>query len=280
MVELLSSSPGAGKTQLLYYAIAAVVLPQSSYTNGQPNTSGTAVLLDTDNLLCVSRLAQVMRHYLTQHAYSASKPIEKIITDALQHVHIMQPQSLTSLVQTISSLPVYLSDPTRHHSSSRSLDLVVLDSVTAFYWQERWADDAGTFTPDSASQTLLESSEERSSYAALVDALRGLQLRFGARIVATAWGAAPSGMEQRTGRAPLRSPLPSVWQGFVTRRVGVMREVVRKFPEGMGLQQAMREAEARRVAVEGSGFRCWVDGLVGGSEVRLMIDDEGVRGEE
>lgn len=287
VVEITSGTPGSGKTHLLYYLTATAVLPAyNGFT--PPGPGGAAVVLDTDNRFSVPRLAQVMLSMLQRHAAQpdpppAARSAEETVLSALRHIHIFQPQSLPSLVATVARLPSYLLSP-GHHSAARSLDLLVLDSAAAFFWQDKHAEEAARFDSDGAADlTDVHAAAAEGHYARLVRGLREVQRRFECPVVATNWGLSPaSGQRGGGGYASFKPFLPPVWQGFCTVRLVVERDGVTRFPAGMGLEGAMRDMGLRQRAVEEGGFSGWVDRWGEGEwrdEARETVrDGEGERG--
>ncbi|KAH0562396.1 hypothetical protein GP486_002919, partial [Trichoglossum hirsutum] len=146
VVEITSTSPYCGKTHLLYYITAIAVLPSKVndvFLNGK---EGAVVVLDTDARFDVLRLRQVMKHFIkTRHSEASALSeydedgLEGVIRHALLHVHIYHPQSSASLAATIEAIPPYLLCGTgkKHFSSGRALEAVLLDSVSAFVYQDR-----------------------------------------------------------------------------------------------------------------------------------------------
>ena len=262
------------------------------------------MLFDTDGTFDVHRLAQVMRHLLSQTSSPHQQPgeqqpsdtdepslIDSRVLGALRHVHIFQPQSLDSLVATIQALPTYLFDSTQHHSGGRALDLIAIDSVTAFFWQEKMAGEEARWGESSQeAQNGTRRPERPSPYAVLAQELRSVQRQFECPVITTSWGLSPVAGTQSHGlgggaRPSFRPRLPLAWQNFVTLRLGVGRESVKKFAPGMTLEQAERDREAREKAVQEGRFTCWVDlwgvdgggsGARKGGEFQFMIRDEGL----
>lgn len=322
VIELSSEPGGGGKTHLLYLAIAITILPpiklrarenQQSY---QTRNAACAVVFDADGNFDVCRLAQIMRHLLIksparspnssnvqagneqsnedQAIETESALVESTVLNALRHVHIFRPQTLDSLIATVQSLPDYLFDFSQHQSSSRALELICIDSITAFYWQEKMAEEIAKWDAGSEEdQATTPRPERQSGYALLAHELRGAQKQFDCPIIATSWGLKPVAGPQAQQRAGLGSRLqpsftpllPPAWQNFISLRLGVGRAPVKKFAAGMSLEQAEKDKDAREKVVGERRFCCWVDlwGVEGGGsgarkggECEFRIGDEGV----
>jgi hypothetical protein len=76
---------------------------------------------------------------------------DALIRASLVHVHVFRPQSAASLLATVESIPAYLLAqpsgkttrpamplPPQHYSANRRLHAILLDSASAFYWQDRY----------------------------------------------------------------------------------------------------------------------------------------------
>ena len=147
IIQITSLVPASGKTHFLYLITAHAVL--SAKDGGQETT---VVWLDTDHRFSASRLADVIGG-LVSSSNSPSSPFSRFrqprvpsverserthsIIEALSQVHVFRPQSSQQLCDTLDHLPSYLLDLGAHPSRSRRLGWVVLDSATAFHWQDR-----------------------------------------------------------------------------------------------------------------------------------------------
>lgn len=260
VVELVSDFPAAGKTHLLYLLIAAAVLPQTSTQD-----PGTAVVVDTDNRFDVERLVQVMTSYYRSQSGAATPDGEELppeVLHALEQIHLLRPQSLASLISTLQQLPQYLLHLTQHRSANRRLNLLAIDSITAFYWPERFEQDMADLEEDSP-----EKRRRRSLYVDLVEAVRNIQSTFQCPVLVTSMAFSSASKQagnptigpQLRGQSLLRSLMPLVWNHIGTVRLAVGREDVKKFPRGLTLQQAERDRVQRQEVVERARFWVSVD---------------------
>ncbi|KAK5291066.1 hypothetical protein LTR16_002367 [Cryomyces antarcticus] len=259
IVEITSPGPGHGKTHLLYYIAAIAVLPQTWNGEKVDGKNGAAVVLDTEERFDVHRLVQVMKHYIQVHIAplnSDSADIEALVAAALQHIHIFRPQSLDSLIATVDSLASYLFDSSAHFSSRRQITAILLDSASAFFWQdrqeqetarllgitERSSNSSGTRTANTKSQQLLR------SFRTAQHVLGGCPL------VATVWNLSPS-----SARNP-KPQLPPPWSGSsCTLRLVLERRPVAKFAANMSIEEAAKDRARRQQAVEEAGFEAWIE---------------------
>lgn len=252
IVELASQAPGSGTTHLIYLLTATAILPVS--LGGKESC---VAFLDTDNTFEVPRLVQQLRLALPPNSPPSS------ISTALTHVHIFRPQSLASLHATLESLPTYfLQQP--HPSLHRPLAFLALDSLTAFHWQSKAADEDRAFTnqhvPDSEEPP---GSTTNTSQSDLPTLLKATALTLNIPLLLTSHSVAIN--------TP-RSALPTV-------RLTSHRQPVRNFPPTISVAEALREANNRRCAVEASSWEVRVtnSGSLRGMGFEFKITSDGVR---
>ncbi|KAI9784336.1 MAG: hypothetical protein M1839_002397 [Geoglossum umbratile] len=268
VIEITGASPYSGKTHLLYYITAVATLPSEVgdvFLNGK---GGAVVVLDTDARFDVRRLKQVMEHFVMTRYLEAGSSfeyddgLEDIIRHALLHVHIYRPQSPASLVATIDAVPSYLLyNATEHFSSGRALEAVLLDSASAFLYQDCAESDAEAIDSDAYPKP---GSVFTKRHQDIVKGLRALQQTFNCAIIATTWGLFPHHPAKQHGPKPLHPPsfrphLPPTWTSFCTLRLIIARDPVPKFGPAMSVEEAMRDAPARQEVVDRGGFSGWVD---------------------
>ncbi|CAL8577423.1 hypothetical protein XPA_003252 [Xanthoria parietina] len=272
VLELVGSSPCSGKTQLLYYLIAQLLLP-STYEELRTGGKNTAVILfDLSNSFSLLRLRDIIlgsicAHNPPNHPSLANKEsLNTIIRDSLTHLHIFRPQSSSSFLSTLQSLQKYILNIHAHISANRPVGAIALHSIDAFLHQDRLDDaDAATLhspaTNNPAAANLQQQPYQR--FRDLVSHLRTLQLTFSSPIIATSSALASLSYQRLPdGRSVplLPSHLPAVWRNYVSARLICQRETIRKFQHGVSvLEVAGREAGLRREAVEKGRFVAMVD---------------------
>lgn len=296
VVEISSSSSGAGKTQLLYYLTAIAVLPTSYSEVRLDGKNGAVVFIDTDGRFDARRLQAVARGIVQRklrthfHPKTPDMDIDSLLISTLQHVHVLRPQSSSSLLYTLRNLDTYLFDLKRHFSSSRPLEAIILDSATAFFWHDKLRDEAARV--EEIGRPFYEIECERAQkrsfvlgvlYAELVAELRRLQQRFGCVVYFTCmvWGGkrkipgpsepesgsgyglyspgSGSGFGIRSQGPSLRPPLPAPWGIFPHLRLMVQRNGVRPFPPGMTADEAKQDAPMRHEIVRKGRFSVCVN---------------------
>ncbi|PGH14974.1 hypothetical protein AJ80_05737 [Polytolypa hystricis UAMH7299] len=306
VLEITSSASGNGATSLLYYITALAILPPSFDGITLDGKNSAVVFLDTDYRFDAVRLHDVAMGIVRDKASAQHVPLpyyhhdddgqgpdqlEPMLHEALRHVHIFRPQSSHALLAAIKAIPSYLLHSTDHPSSHRALHAILLDSASAFYWQDRReADvlripgvreerertarttDTGTGDPS----TTKEEDEEINITQVpreTIASLRHLQTIFDCAIVYTTWGlqrawpsssssssTSPYSYQSPPGGIPsFRPHLPFPWPAFATCRVVVQRDPVRPFAPQMTLKEAMEEAGMRQGVVAKGRVSGWLD---------------------
>jgi hypothetical protein len=266
-VELISlptthASSGSGKTSLIHLIIALAILPPSFFSNPPIQISGkqaAVVVLDPFSHFSVKRLAEVCLSYILSNIpdgrnIALKDEIKDTVKTALQHVHILRPTSWPSLLSTLSTLPEYLFDRSRHHSMERRIHSLVLEDMEAFSWDIR----ASSTTPLVASSVTSTSPITLASQD-LVTVLLSLSTRFSSSILLSSHSAATS---PSTFRTPL--PLPTSWPPHVqVTRLAVRRVEVLPFAPGISVEEAERQRGQRWDIVKRGRFECWKVGVNG-----------------
>lgn len=310
IIELTSRQSAAGKTNLLYYLTALATLPHE--VDGKQSA---VVWIDNDGRFSASRLSQVLRHHLLQKSDTADNTersgkitADSIVIQALTHVHVFRPQSSSQVLSILESLPSYLLNQTRHKSSFRPLGLLIIDSATAFYAQDRF--DAEMARLDAPLQQAPAGKPGTSKTAAIITHLRDVQARFECAVLFTTTTNINSNNNvtilpkqfprerSSTSRPPIadrptpitptttNTPIVSPWTNFATLTLQLERVRVPQFAPQMTLEQCLHDAESRLEVVRRGRFVIGVvpktveskgKGKTKGMEnVVLMINEDGV----
>lgn len=263
VIEISDATACSGKTQLLYLLISLSLLP-AEHKDVSINGKGNAVvLLDLSGRFSIIRLHHVMHNYISSICSTSAltlpeHEISSLISDSLTHLHIFRPQSSSSLLANLASLPTFLlSPPSRHLSANRRLGLLAINDLSAFLWQDRLDADEETGLPASNHAEKANSTLLLERYRNLISLLRHFQCLFSCTIVATNWGLAP--VTSVAGHPALRPHLPFLWNNFCKIKVVVERNRVSKFGPGLSAEEAKMEGVQRWEAVTKSGFSGWVN---------------------
>ena len=279
VIEISNAAACSGKTQLLYLLVSLSLLP-AKHKDVAINGKGSAVVLfDLSGKFSVLRLHQVMQNHVSSLCSTSSLALPKqeitsVVSDSFSHLHIFRPQSSSSLLATLASLPSFLlSSPSMHLSTNRCLRLLAINDLSAFLWQDRLDADEETALPVSNHAEKANSTLFLERYRSFISSLRHIQSLFSCTIVATNWGLAP--VTSVTGHPALRPHLPSLWNNFCTIKIVVERNRVSKFGPGLSAEEAKMEGVQRWEAVEKSDFSGWINWW--GSEGWREEVREGVR---
>lgn len=288
IIEITSPGSGDGKSSLLYRITAFGVLPGSLEGIQLGGKGGAVVFLDTDFRFDASTLRDVLVGIVREKLHACKiqgdttrndrkKALELMIDECLRHVHVFRPQSSLSLLATLRSLEAYLLHSTQHSSHSRSLHAIILDSASAFYWQDRREAEilkipgvreeraaqkpsASTTASDIDNLSIHQIEQET------ISCLRHVQHVFSCAIVYTTWGLQRAstlrhGQDAYIYSNPLsfRPHLPRPWPTFPTLRLVVSRDPVRPFAPFMTVKEAERDAPSRQAIVARGEFSVWVD---------------------
>lgn len=291
VVEISSSVSAAGKTQLLYYLTASMILPRSYENIPLGGQEAAVIWIDTDDRFDADRLRVVARGIVHQARQtldpdalnedaggSCSEELEAMLASSLQHVHVFRPQSSSAVLATLCSLDSYLYDVSRHNSASRPLQMLSIDSATTFYWQDRLRDEIARTEDIGRPRAEVDAEREQKQsfylsdlYTELVKELKRLQSRFGCAVVYTTTvttGRSPFNSNSEPGgpygsvpsRIPsLKHALPAPWGTFPILRLVVHRDSVRPFPPAVSAHDAQKNASMRQDIVSQGKFSAWVN---------------------
>lgn len=261
---------------LLYYLSALTALPKP---NG--GRESVVVYIDSDGTFSSTRLYQVMQHCLSTRAHAhedtaldSSESLQTLAREALTHVLVYRPQSSTHLLAILDSLPTMLLDRTKHSSIHRTLGLLVLDSATSFYWQDRLDRDMARLQSKSPGVVVgvNKTSGQSSRTSQIIERLKSVQKKFECAIMFSTKhapskaSAGPSNAttegqtRQSQPRPQLQPPPPpppnesttppiSPWSAYASLTLRLDKAHVPQFAPQMSMDECLRDAEKRFDAV-------------------------------
>jgi len=266
VIDITGVTTASGKTHILYYVAMLSSLPASLRGVALDGKSAAVVIFDSDGRFDVRRLRTMIKAHLQRCIQISSDSIEDNAVEAtalesLKHIHIYKPQSTADMITMLRSLPEYLLNADGHYSGGRRLDAILVDGMSAFYWQDRHAGSMPTAIPG-----------YQETYSTLVGLLREISSRFGAFILASNWGlqlvdSFTNGLDSVSGlplargsqQPAFRSHLPPSWWKFVDIRFVVQRDVATPFRRDITVVEAVA-AKTTRPDVSGSySFSGWMD---------------------
>jgi len=257
ILEIISPPPthhasGAGKTSLIYLIIAHAILPLSFSPTPLRGQEAAVILFDPLHHFSIPRLVEVMFTLLKTSLVTAEKEINDVlkadmkfvIRTALPHLHIFRPQSWSSFLASLDSLPEYLlNDNPQHKSMHRPIHSIILEDIDAFVWSIR---NTST-TVSSSSNTLGTASTQLTTSVAKLSKLLSC-----ATILTS----------QSTTLSSYRPALPTSWpQGTPVTRLAVRRVDVLKFAPAISVEDAEKERVQRWEVVSRGRFECWRVGV-------------------
>lgn len=127
----ISGESGAGKSELFYHFIARCILPPSWQGTELGGLSAGVVLVDTDHHFNLLRLVTVLEKRVVSKL--ASPSVEKVtifIQECLQMLTVIRCWNSEQLLLTLHSLDSVI-------GPGVNISLLLIDSVSAFYWLDR-----------------------------------------------------------------------------------------------------------------------------------------------
>jgi len=183
----------SGKTEFLYHLAACCVLPKevliasASIHAGRTVPIGgwnkSVIVLDCDGRWNIRRLHDILFTRLNIAFSGANFPpnpnppqnASSVAKDSLKHLHIFRPTSSFQLASTI----VYLSKYHTEKMPNEEVGLLIVDSISSFYWSDRWQ---------------VESSSSKRRFNPIAPVLRALQtfrISHGPVVILSNWGLNP-----------------------------------------------------------------------------------------
>ncbi|KAF8606123.1 hypothetical protein BDV93DRAFT_520980 [Ceratobasidium sp. AG-I] len=111
----------------------------------------SVIVCDCDVRWSVRRLSTIMTTYLrerlsstiSEHGPASSvssdtfctPTVAEIVEKSLKRIHVFRPTSTISLATTLMALPAYH----RSHMPNEEIGMLMVDSLSAFFWTDRWA---------------------------------------------------------------------------------------------------------------------------------------------
>lgn len=173
--------------------------------------------------------------------------LSTLIEHALQHLHVLSPQSMSSLIRTVETLTAYLYDDSRHYSMHRRIHSIMVDSATAFYWADRHDTEMANVPVTVEEAANKSRPKTESGYSRLRAALHGLSQEVSCPIIYTS-----SNLFSKPSPTQPYVVAPSLhksWLSFPSVRLLIKRSEVRGLPAAINAEEAAREALDRNEAV-------------------------------
>ncbi|EJD03889.1 uncharacterized protein FOMMEDRAFT_167197 [Fomitiporia mediterranea MF3/22] len=199
----------SGKTRLTYHFVIQCILPRQYHlppgnVHTELDVGGwekVAIIMDTDGRWNVQRLISLLIQRVEKSLLDdqiETRPIvSEIVSKSMQRLHIFRPKTSASLAATLFRLPSYHAE----HLPTQEIALLVIDSISTFYWIDRYsveqrhgASDRKDI-PNPLSRVLIALQEFRLSHSPV--------------ILLTNWGLSPASKSSVHGRLDEPSAVPS-----------------------------------------------------------------------
>lgn len=195
MIEVQGAA-SSGKTHLVYHTLATCILPEKL---GGQNIGGwdkAAVVLDTDGTFDIGRFYHLLDHRLrtvnvdVTGSASPNKLPEltnkELISSYLKKLHVFRPTSSIELAATLINLPMYH----LKQLPDDEIALIVIDSISAFYWPDRFTAEQMQQGRQSSTTQTQPASLAHPLHNVLV-ALERFRSSHAAVVLLTNWGLSP-----------------------------------------------------------------------------------------
>jgi DNA-repair protein XRCC2 len=129
----------SGKSLLLSYLLAHCICP-SDPALVHKGWGMSAVILDTEGTFDLSTVRRLLFWRLNQTSESDSDDscqLRSLVETALQNLHIFCPNSSAQILFTLIDLFDYIA----HSSPEKCVGLIVIDSISSFYWPDKLTDE-------------------------------------------------------------------------------------------------------------------------------------------
>jgi len=141
-----------------------------------------AVVYDTDASFDVARLHQLLLNRLSLVLPNNLEMVRRLVEESLRRLHIFRPTSLLQLATSLVHLPLYH----RLRIPEHEIGLLAVDSVSAFYWSDRFIAEQMRNVPQIAQEGPDPASVNPLQHVLV--ALGRLRLSHAPFIILTNWG--------------------------------------------------------------------------------------------
>ena len=180
--------PSVGKSHLLMHFIMTCILPVAYRDIPLHGWDKPAILIDLDHTFDVYRFRHLLRNRTKAHFPSTDDNLDLFVDLLLRKLHIFRPESSVQFAVTVANIPNYHS----LNLPNDEIGLVAIDSLSSFYWQDRFLGEQPRDGKPSVTEKALNSLEQ-------------IRQSHGSVIVYTNWGL-PSSRQNNTPFYPQHVP--------------------------------------------------------------------------
>jgi DNA-repair protein XRCC2 len=161
----LQGPPATGKSHLLYWFLSSCIIPLA-----RGGWEKTAFIFDLDNTFNVLRLKTLLNRRLAE-------PSAAMVSSCLARLCVLRPSSSLHLATSLMNMQGYMAS----HFPNNELGLVAIDSLSAFYWQDRFLGERNPAMKPAVVHPLSH----------ITSALQSLRLSLAPMIALSNWGLVP-----------------------------------------------------------------------------------------
>ncbi|KAJ2928794.1 hypothetical protein H1R20_g8258, partial [Candolleomyces eurysporus] len=177
----IQGPPASGKTHLVYYLLVTCVMPSHHLSLPVQGWGKAAIVFDTDGSFDIRRFKHILSQRLQKIIPSDQVP--GVVEQSLRRLAIIKVASTLQLAVSILNVPGYLARLFPRHE----LGMLVVDSVSTFYWSDRFAAERPASAASSSS-----SPPSSNRFRHVVTALQRVQCSLSPVIVLSNWGLTPT----------------------------------------------------------------------------------------
>ncbi|KAI0313552.1 P-loop containing nucleoside triphosphate hydrolase protein [Amylostereum chailletii] len=239
----IQGPPSSGKSHLVYHLICNCILP--SVFSGW---NKAAIVYDLDRTFDITRLRQLLRSRISAHTTHVSD-LPTAISNALRNLRIFAISSSTQLAASLAHLPIYHAE----HLPTSEIALIAIDSMSAFYWPDRFSLENITHAPPPHAHP--QTPSDHHPLHQVLKALQNVRRSHGSLVAMTNWGLLPrtNGPVYSTSykqhlhpfpvlAPPTALPIESIYLPL-THQITLNRAVILPFPSSTALEDAWHEAQ-------------------------------------
>lgn len=164
----------------MYYLLATCILPHHHLSSSARGWGRAAIVFDTDGSFDVRRFTHILSQRLQKAVPSDQLP--SVVEQSLRRLAVLKVASTPQLAVSLLNVPRYLARLFPH----QELGMLVIDSVSSFYWSDRFAAEKPASA--TASNTLAPSSNR---FRHVVAALHKVQSSLSPVTILSNWGLTP-----------------------------------------------------------------------------------------
>ena len=248
------------------------------------------IWIDNENRFSIRRLYRVLSTLAAEelgHGASKDQGASDIAAACLRNLHVFRPQSSDALLATVEGLMQYLLNPNANSSFGHTIETILIENVSAFFWEDRYEKERQTY-PLPSGAAVLELFDLAQRWKTLVTHLWQIQSTFGCVVAVS--NTCLFSASILDSEPALRTNVPTLWSNFVTLELIVAKNPPMRFRSGLSAEEALLESKYRDDDLQKGTCTAWEARLVctdrdptpsilqsvGDGRFRFKIDNDGV----